>query len=753
MQKTYLYKVYSPLYEYRGILSNVVSDFTYNQTIASTSVQIDIIVNQSPDTAFLPTSPILDELGNEVLDEQGNVITDEGSPTTIGDNSLQIDEDNIIKVYEISSDYPTGLLKFTGYISKWEAEFGGKDYIKITCISLGQDLAQYLVMSGDTVSVSQTSSDGSSYSIGSNGFDDFAVVQSFEVTSDITCDAISLQLATTESNVLNITISESLGGSAIAQGSGTLPVQSSTLTKISLDSPVSLVTGIAYYIFVEWSGAQNCTVTADSSNPYANGQVWSAQGTNYWNYTSEPNSDLYFVIWAYGNNTSGSYVSKDPSTILTSILENYQQQGGIVQAPISNFTPTIQMPLINTQQSGAYWGTAFAQIFTPVKTFNMNILQLYVGTSSGSETVTAQIVQGNPANDTASVTGGAYTYTLGSGNTVIATSDTLTVTNTVPYNQILTFSTPVNLVSGTQYYILMQWNQSGFGNLLFYGAGSGDGIGGYAGVGELYSSLATTNNAGANPTYKSGNPALCFGLGYMVDPSIYFRGGYPLTNLTTNYTFTAETTLAGIKAIFSLAPANWYWYIDPATNILYFDKYSTSADIMIIKGRHIDTLNLISTKENIVNVVYFTGGKDIAGNNIYVVVNGTRGNNRRGLKQLSDNRVNSVNLGGDSEAYATATLIAQNYIDNTANRTYNSTITIQGGTMDLNLLSLGAVLGFSGFGTFIDNLLLPIVSITPKPDSVTCTIGSLPKRISETVQQIFNQLNEIQTIANPDVPS
>lgn len=572
--KTYLYKVYGPTGAYLGILQNVSSEFTYNQTIATGSVQVAITVAQSPDVIGA-VSAILDENSNQVLDETGAVITDEGQSSVVGDSAPQIDENNIIEVYEFSTYHVNGILRFTGYISKWEAIFGGDDDIVITCISLGADLSQVLIASGDTAYISQTTTDNSTYLVGltsakAGSFN--AVAQTFTVAATTVLGGISVELTTPEIGTITLQVYRMLGSSPnpssdtlIAYNTINMP-QTGTATVQQIDTPPypTLTTGNTYYflVFTENSSGDvnEASIYADASNPYANGTAWAMVfGGTAWTATNESPSDLYFVIYAQGNNVTGAYTGADPSTILTSVMNNYISQGGGVILP---------------------------------------------------------------------------------------------------------------------------------------------------------------------------------------------PGGFALTGVSATYTFSSQTILAGIAAIFAFAPANWYWYVSPDTNTLQFAQYNTVADIMIIKGRHIDELDLTGTKETIANTVYVTGGNGGSGSNIFVEESVPQGTNRIGMVQLSDNRITSA-TGGN----AAAEQIASAYIANHSARSYTATIIIQDQTMDLTTLKLGKVLGFSGFGSFIDQLLLPIVGVNPNGDQVTLQIGSLPIANTALIQAIYNQLNQVVTVANPPTPA
>lgn len=223
-------------------------------------------------------------------------------------------------------------------------------------------------------------------------------------------------------------------------------------------------------------------------------------------------------------------------------------------------------------------------------------------------------------------------------------------------------------------------------------------------------------------------------------------GGYSLTGVTPAQTvFKVNTILEAIQKLITLAPSDWYWYVDPAADTLYFKQTATTATHRLIKGRHIELLELEATKEDITNIVYFTGGAT-AGVNLFVNVNDNASlvANRRGIARLTDNRITDTSTGQ---------LIAQNYINQHDEQKYITQVTVNEATYDITLFNLGEIVGFEGFGTLVDNLLLQIVGITRNVDSIVLSLGVLPPRATALTQQLNRELADVQTIDNPSTPS
>lgn len=754
---------------YKGLLPNVTSDFGYNQNVQTVGAQIEVTVAQSADVAQLPVEPIYSEDGNPLTDENGNTLLIERQPDVVGSSNANalIQNNNQIKVYEYSSYYPNGLLVFSGYISKWKAKFGNEDNIVITCLNNGQDLNNYPVATGDTASISQTTDNGTTKSVYPNNNHNLTSIaqgQNFTAASTISVGGVTVELTTVESGTLsigvysgNLSAGSILGGSALASGTvhvGTLSTK--TVQKVTFNVPSTLTSGQQYYFLVQWSpdntgSANPATVYLNSTNPYSSGDSFTVNSSGtYYSVGSMNNADMYFVIWAHGTSTTSAYSAKDPTFILTDVINNYNAAGGQVSIPSVAINSLVSCQLNDATLPSGYWGDAFAQIFTPSKNLTINIVQLYMGISSGSETIyTVSIVKGDPSLDSASVISGSYGYTLGGSNTVIANSNSTTVTNSTPAPTAFSFTNPVNLISGQEYYLLITWGQGQYGNLITKGASTGEAPADTQ-VGRLYISNATINNASAYPALNSSYPYMFFNLAYLNPLPTKLTGGYSNTGNSLTYTFKLQTILQAIQTLFNAAPANWYWYVDPATNVLQWAATNTVADLTIIKGKHINTLEIEATKENIKNIVYFAGGDDGTGTNTNILVKKTAtiSPNRVGLAILSDNRVNSTNGGTTAAA-----LFANEYLADNASETYITNVTLLDRMIDTNLIKLGMMIGFAGFGNFADSLLLQVVGIQRKPDEAILQLGTLPIRASQAVSQLQAEISAQQTVNTTTTPS
>lgn len=425
---------------------------------------------------------------------------------------------------------------------------------------------------------------------------------------------------------------------------------------------------------------------------------------------------------------------QDLSQFLISGGYTLQTQDLITSGTFSLYSATAGQPL------------AFAQYFVPVTNYSLGKISVRMAIKSGSTapvTVYCSLFSGFP----------------GAGTPMADT--TVQITNTTQQYIDFVFTTPQALVAGGDYWFYVE---------PFNAQNIDVSVDNAMNLGQGYYFLNTawfnTTNSLTCKIYSSTSSTT---LGYTnTDPTDMLvavmndyvaRGGLVAldtavaeTGTLLTYSFKSNSILEAVQAVVSMAPADWFWYVDPGTNTLYFAAKPGTASFVLVKGRHIQELEIERTSEQIFNSIYFTGGDDGTGTgtNIFVHVTDTTSiasfGNR--MARISDNRVNSTS-GGTT----TATTIASNYLDNHLLQQYIATCVIPDGVMDISSITLGQTINFSGWGNFIDALGLQVVGIDYHPDYVKLNLGILPLRASGAVEDIYRQLTYLQTVDNPATPS
>lgn len=345
-------------------------------------------------------------------------------------------------------------------------------------------------------------------------------------------------------------------------------------------------------------------------------------------------------------------------------------------------------------------------------------------------------------------------------------STTQTVTSTTPQDYTFTFTVPITATPGLQYsfavygqdshgvYIYYQGSDVYSGGDMYesaYAGGSGGGgwvvtpTGSILSKSDLYFQTYFTGTS-TNSPFNNQDPGTI--VTSVIDAYVsrggkinYSAGTVDTVGANVSYTFITATILEGIKKSLDLAGSGYYWYVDVGTDTLYFKKTSQTAKYTLIKGKHIEELEIIASIENIVNTVYFTGGL-VGTTNLFSTYTDPTSIASFGqrIDRQSDNRVT---------IQGTADTLGNGEVATSKNEQYQTTVTISDQTMDITLLKPGDTIGFSGFGTFVDNLITQIIRLEYSSEEVKLTLGIFPKRTIPEFEKLKRGLIALQTVANP----
>ena len=223
----------------------------------------------------------------------------------------------------------------------------------------------------------------------------------------------------------------------------------------------------------------------------------------------------------------------------------------------------------------------------------------------------------------------------------------------------------------------------------------------------------------------------------------YDTGSITSSGTTVSYSFKTDTYLDGLQKAIELAPSRWWWYVDPASNIIYMQPLSSEPDHVIILGKHLDDLSIEYSLENMANRVYFSGGDTGAGENLTYSTENTYSVSQFGgwLEVLSDNRVTLAD---------TAEILSTSILNEKSKPRFMTTISIPSSVYDTSSFRIGQIIGFSNFNSLIDSLKLQIFGISYTPNIVSLTLEILPPSVSKRVEDIKRNLLKQETENNPD---
>lgn len=207
-------------------------------------------------------------------------------------------------------------------------------------------------------------------------------------------------------------------------------------------------------------------------------------------------------------------------------------------------------------------------------------------------------------------------------------------------------------------------------------------------------------------------------------------------------TFKTNTIAEVINKGLELLPADWYYYIDPATNTLYVKPRPVNVDHVFTLGKDINTLTIKRDMEALVNEAYFSGGGDPA---LFIkrTDQASLDTWRRGLTKLSDNRVTNE---------ASAIILADSHVDRNKEPVYLITLTIPAKKYDIETILPGQLAAFRNTGNFIDDLELQIFEKTYRKTEATIVLGTLKPKVSKRIEDIKRNLDVLEQQNNPDTP-
>lgn len=219
-----------------------------------------------------------------------------------------------------------------------------------------------------------------------------------------------------------------------------------------------------------------------------------------------------------------------------------------------------------------------------------------------------------------------------------------------------------------------------------------------------------------------------------------------LTNSEASYSYKIQTILEGVRKVLEISPDGWYWYVDPGTSLLHYHLTSNDTDHTLILGRHIKSLDVEYTLEDLVNTVYFSGGDTGAGENLFKVGTNPVSATAFGqwLELASDNRVTLDD---------TAETIITGKLNRDAAPVFRTQVIVPDEVYNIESFKLGEVINFRNCNNLIDTLHFQIVRLSRMPDHVRLDLGTLRPKASAELEDVRRRLNALETIDNPDAPS
>jgi hypothetical protein len=246
------------------------------------------------------------------------------------------------------------------------------------------------------------------------------------------------------------------------------------------------------------------------------------------------------------------------------------------------------------------------------------------------------------------------------------------------------------------------------------------------------------------------------------------------TGTTASYTFNVNTVLEGIKKCTELAPEDWFWYLDYATNLINFHQKSVNPNHTFSLEKDIIDAKFEKRIENVVNRIYFTGGDTGGGVNLFKKYENTESIASYGVKSMkyTDNRVTLT---------ATADTIANSILETRSQPELRVTLQIldsnneQGLGYDIESIKVGDVIAVRnitqqvGLSTWdvgrwddaywdfniynLSSLRMQVQRVEYNETMATIFASTIAVDINKRIEDINRNLETLQTLANPVTPT
>ncbi len=745
-QKTYIYKVYDRSSNFKGVWSDVVSDFSLSEAINNAGGELQVTLARSSDNFG------------------------EGTDVDFG---------FIVKVYVEDGDAPNGTLVFTGAISNYTPTTGPQENVVVTILGFGSELDDFVIAASLTADQANTS--GSTDQL----FSDTAQVAQSFIPTVSGLDAVEVKLKTDATQNVTLSIYRDSGGapasSPLAGASVTKEITSSSYSveRFTFESQLQLNIGDTYWIVL--AGPAGGTVSqdfvSDSSDDtihsYTTGEGYEAcrAGRNLSVSGNETNfsigQELFNPAFGYYD-TDQIFLKFDTSSIpdsavITAATLKIARQSG----SSSNFTIEAYLKDWNAPLSTSSWvAGADLSALTRLATIAYNSLvsadTLYSMTNDGNNLknnvsksgyTNILLASANQKNDIAP-SGTEETALRPGESAVTAARPTLSITyqGAALYAAYSSSNPYANGVMATLSGAV--WTQV---------SGS-----------DLYFNTLSSDNA-TTVAYSSQDPGAI--MRDIMDKYIaaggtlsYDTSTIELTGTTVSYTFNTNTTLEGIKKCLELAPAGWYFYINQSTNMVHFHNKSGSLQRSFNLGSDIISISPKKTIENMINQIFFTGGGSPV---LFQKYQNATSIGLYGYKTLRyvDER---VTVSATADTIANALLEQHNAPEIQLQfEIVDNNIASPGG-YDLESIVLGEVAGIRNTGGANSSLwdvmywdvdywdynirdiataLLQIVRIERKPGSAKIFCSTVPPDVNKRIEDINRNLEAAQTVNNPSTPS
>lgn len=251
----------------------------------------------------------------------------------------------------------------------------------------------------------------------------------------------------------------------------------------------------------------------------------------------------------------------------------------------------------------------------------------------------------------------------------------------------------------------------------------------------------------------------------------YTASSIAQTGTTVSYTFNTNTIKECVDKIIELAPAGWFWRVDP-DNVIYLQAEASLADHTFTLGLDVENLETFRRVEDLVNRILFVGGGSPA---LFRKYENSGSQSTYGLyeKKVVDQRVTvantaqtianrEINSKKDPEIRSTFTIIDNN---GPRDRGYDIETIKVGQTLQVrNLRANQRTISLWDVAIWDTDVwdqtlatsaadVIQILSVSYSPDSIKIEASSRLPQIAKRIEDVQRNLEVTQMTENPSAPS
>lgn len=345
--------------------------------------------------------------------------------------------------------------------------------------------------------------------------------------------------------------------------------------------------------------------------------------------------------------------------------------------------------------------------------------------------------------------GGSSTLTIGTGNRVVASSNTFVWSGAIAKSPLnYRFENPVYLEAGVTYWLKLEgmpinWYYQD-SNVLDTGSrqqlflpGSG-----WANVtGDIYMVLSVAQPQ-LNLQLEGGSGDIAqeiFEKSLNLDYSPLYLEETENAGYDINIGLNIDSAKNAINALYRQLPSGWFYSVDIGTGAVRIKNRNAKPDHLLVFGRDFTEMKVTKDIDGIINDVYYIGGE--------LVEQGAKLTTRSfDVESIAEYRHGLAILSNDKVTrYDTAALLSQNTISNNNQPRITTEITISAARYNTETVRIGDVVKIVNGDRDVLRTTLVVADINYRPDSITISLDSAPRNLSRTIDAIQRDLQNQST--------